>query len=1054
MTISLQALAFQIAANSATGSSEAVISSNIASNQSTITGVSVLYWLVNNEQTWVTLAKNSSGNWTVRDPLHKLAASGTYEIRTIRVTDDKGGAIDFTSDYLGTIGYSYRATFNNPSSDSRAPVLTQFQVGQAVYKQDGSIAVPITLNASDNASGVNQNDAVIELVSPSGASVQQRIYLVNNAWSGDFMLPAGSPSGRYTINTIRLLDNAGNLNMNYSSDLSAAGFTSSITVDKLSNQDNVLPVLTGLSLGQTTAQGGNSAISVQTTAYDANSGVKYVYIRMRDVVGNSYDHYLDFSTSGSTSIAPTNSIVLPANAPAGTYTVDFIHVIDYAYNKNVYDAAALARAGYASSVNIKQTTLPTVSISPSISIAEGNTVSKTAMVPVTLSAPSTSSVTVNYTMSQGTAGMQDFNAMTGFFTFQPGQTEHAIGIIVNGDTVAEGTETFYVTLTSVGNANIGTSTATVSILDDDVPSLPVARIAAPSYTVTEGGAGITTSVAVKVTLSSAPTSKAIVYYSTANLTAYSGSDYVPVVGALTFNPGETEKTILVPVLGDTRYEGNETFTVSLQSASGASLGANGSASASIVIKDDDAPPTPVISFTQNTLTVNEGQSGTSPTYVTAKLSQASTSTVAVKYRTVDGDAASGTDFVADSGTITFLPGQTEKSVPIAIYGDARYEGDEKFYVVLSDPMNAVLGASGSSTVTFSIKNDDSLIPRAVASTELFYEGGRLHLRITPSGWNVNANTVELGITYDGSLGELEDVRLIGDGTSHYGTSTSSVGNTRTSVITFSASNQSSAGTMDIVFTPSTMNGTFTTKIGSLSINGTSSGLVTLENAVQFSVNAGSAGNAGTTLNGTAQSDMIIGLGGDDVLRGYEGNDLLDGGGGIDTAAYAGKRGDFYIMKTSSGFIVSDLAGMEGVDVLTGIERIAFADATIALDLNGNGGQAYRLYQAAFNRSPDPSGLGYQMKTLDNGRELVDVASNFINSPEFLQTYGSLGDSQFVAQLYQNVLHSDPDAGGLAYHTANLGSGHSRASILVGFSESPENKTALVGVMENGMEFQL
>src|SRR6185369_10670591 len=114
------------------------------------------------------------------------------------------------------------------------------------------------------------------------------------------------------------------------------------------------------------------------------------------------------------------------------------------------------------------------------------------------------------------------------------------------------------------------------------------------------------------------------------------------------------------------------------------------------------------------------------------------------------------------------------------------------------------------------------------------------------------------------------------------------------------------------------------------------------------------------------------------------------------------------------------------DTLTNVERLRFNDVSVALDIHGNGGMAYRLYQAAFNRVPDIGGLGYQMHDLDTGHSLSWVAANFIASPEFQSTYGSVNDVQFITLLYQYVLHRAPDAGGLQFHLDEISQGQSRA----------------------------
>ena len=194
---------------------------------------------------------------------------------------------------------------------------------------------------------------------------------------------------------------------------------------------------------------------------------------------------------------------------------------------------------------------------------------------------------------------------------------------------------------------------------------------------------------------------------------------------------------------------------------------------------------------------------------------------------------------------------------------------------------------------------------------------------------------------------------------------------------------------------------------------------------------------------------LTGSTGRDKLEGTAGNDKIDGGAGIDTAVFSGTWDTHALTKTSSGWTVS--SSSDGTDSLANVERLQFSDKTIALDIEGNAGQAYRLYQAAFNRTPDVSGLTFQTHTLDDGWGLSAIAKNFIDSPEFSSTYGSLDNTQFVTQLYQNVLHRVPDASGLQYHVDHLNQGWARENILVGFSESPENQVAVIGVIQNGIE---
>ena len=167
---------------------------------------------------------------------------------------------------------------------------------------------------------------------------------------------------------------------------------------------------------------------------------------------------------------------------------------------------------------------------------------------------------------------------------------------------------------------------------------------------------------------------------------------------------------------------------------------------------------------------------------------------------------------------------------------------------------------------------------------------------------------------------------------------------------------------------------------------------------------------------------------------------------------AGAQADYTISRSRSSYrLTTNATG--AVQTFNAGERLHFSDASVALDDSGNAAQVYRLYQAAFDRKPDQGGLGYQIAAIeDSGLPLALVSQNFINSPEFASRYGSLDNSRFVSQLYQNVLHRAPDADGLAYHVNRLGTGTARRDVLIGFSESPENQATVGAAIANGIVF--
>ena len=193
-------------------------------------------------------------------------------------------------------------------------------------------------------------------------------------------------------------------------------------------------------------------------------------------------------------------------------------------------------------------------------------------------------------------------------------------------------------------------------------------------TSTEGNTG-TRPFAFTVTLSAAYDVPVTVDYATANGTATAGSDYQAASGTLTFAPGETSKTITVLVNGDRLAEPNETFFVNLSSPTNATI-ADGQGVGTIV--DDE----PRISISDVTKTEGKKNQTTLFTF-TVTLSAAYDQAVTMSFRTADGTATtSDSDYVAKTGTLTFAPGETTKTITIDVKGDSKKEANETFYLDL------------------------------------------------------------------------------------------------------------------------------------------------------------------------------------------------------------------------------------------------------------------------------------------------------------------------------------------------------------------------------------
>lgn len=212
---------------------------------------------------------------------------------------------------------------------------------------------------------------------------------------------------------------------------------------------------------------------------------------------------------------------------------------------------------------------------------------------VTLSAPSTQSVTVAFATADGTAiAGRDYSSTGGQLTFSPGQTTQTINVPVFNDVATEANETFTVQLTNPTNATIGTGTATGTILQSSVvPTLSIGNVS-----VTEPTSG-TTNAVFTVTLSAANSQAVTVTYATANGSALAGRDYTAVSGQLTFNPGQTQLTVSVPVLSDASTGLNETFTVQLSSPINATI-ASGAGSGTGTIVESSTPTPKAVLFTK------------------------------------------------------------------------------------------------------------------------------------------------------------------------------------------------------------------------------------------------------------------------------------------------------------------------------------------------------------------------------------------------------------------------------------------------------------------------
>ena len=344
-------------------------------------------------------------------------------------------------------------------------------------------------------------------------------------------------------------------------------------------------------------------------------------------------------------------------------------------------------------------TLPTISVND-VSITEGTGSTKTLTFTVTQSARAKSRV--SFTTVRDTAkAPADFLMKTGSVRFAGNKLTKTVSVTIVGDAFDEPEETFFLELTGATGATIEDGEGLGTIQDDDLP--PVVQVP-PTLSVPEGQSGDTTVATIDVTLSAPSGQPVLVDWATADGTgAVAGSDYESGSATLEFAPGETDKAILIDVIGDLADEADETFTTTISSPQNANLG---NATETVTIVDNDPFPTGVPIFDVADVQMREGASGTSNLSFAVTRSDDTASAVTVHYAVSNGTAITPSDYavVPATGTLSFAASQTNMTVDVTVLGDRLLEHDETLYLTLTNPSSgAIDDGQGSGTIT----NDDT-----------------------------------------------------------------------------------------------------------------------------------------------------------------------------------------------------------------------------------------------------------------------------------------------------------------------------------------------------------
>jgi hypothetical protein len=618
---------------------------------------------------------------------------------------------------------------------------------------------------------------------------------------------------------------------------------------------------------------------------------------------------ISVAITGDTAVEPTETFSVQLSNPANAVIGDGVGTVTI-QNDDVAATPSLAIAD--------------------TSVVEGNAGTTPATFAVTLSSASASTVTVQYGTANGTAAAgSDYTATAGTLTFTPGITALSIDIPVVGDTTSEATETFVVNLSSPTNAVLGDAQGVGTIVNDDSsgPTAVTFQIGAGADDVNEDNGAFAADGSDVWVGSTAVAATAFTGLRFTNITIPQGATITSArlelqsvspqwlttafefgmeaaANSAAFSTASrpSQRTLLAPRvahqsdsqwLANTWYQLDELAPL-LQAVVNQPAWVPGNAVAVVVRGNGQAwarkfahayesdparaarlvvtyagqgpPPPPTPSLSINDVTLVEGQSGSQVATFTVSLSAASAQTVTVNYATANATATAGSDYTATSGTLTFTPGATTRTVSVTVLGDTLVEPTETFTVGLTASANATI-ADGSGLGT--IANDDAPPVPAIAISD-----------VTQAEGNSGSSVLSFAVTLSAASAQSVSV--------NYATANG----------TATAGTDYTAASGTLVFAPGIVAQTIAvTAFGDTTVEPTETLVVNLGTPINATI--ADAQGVGTLTNDDGGSTTVtvtlpVLSGADDVNEvageiAANGSDLWLGNGNSTTASFAGLR---------------------------------------------------------------------------------------------------------------------------------------------------------------------
>ena len=455
----------------------------------------------------------------------------------------------------------------------------------------------------------------------------------------------------------------------------------------------------------------SAAVTIADVATDEDNGTVTVTLSLDNGVQGGFT--VNASTTDGTATttdsdytAISGEVLTFAGTAGETQAFDITLGTDTKLEANETLTVAMSTLA-ATSLSVDITDQATVTITnddyASVTIADvsGNEDDGAVTFTATLDNPVDGGFSVDVSTSDGTAtaGVDYFAVSSQTLTFAGTANEtKTFTVTPKVDTDPESNETVNITFGNLAATSLAvdiTDAAVLTIIDDDASSISI-----DDPTIAEGSSG-NTDLTFTVSLDKAGTAPITVDYAITGGTATSGDDYIILAdGTLTFATGETSKTVVISVIGDTNVETNETIELTLTNATGAAFIVDASGTATITNDDSAAVTIADISANEDDGTVT----------VTASLNNGVQGGFTVNASTTDGTATTtDSDYTAISGEVLTFAGTAgeTQTFDITLGSDTKLEANETLTVAISTLAATTLGVDITDQATVTITNDDN-----------------------------------------------------------------------------------------------------------------------------------------------------------------------------------------------------------------------------------------------------------------------------------------------------------------------------------------------------------